>query len=568
MREPQRWDEAAQRYRAVAAPNMIEQADQESPARGGWLHPWFLDARERRFEGRSLVREQPWTDGNHVESLIHGDTYFARLAVELETLAPGDLLCLADWRGDDDEKLTDAGPTLAVMLTELARRGVDVRGLLWRSHPKGLGFNEEEETELAGIVSAAGGTVLLDERVRRAGSHHQKLVVVHRPDDPDADVAFVGGIDLCHGRRDDAVHLGDQQAEHLDRRYGDRAPWHDVQAMVAGPAVAQLLETFRERWNDPTPLERRSSPLGRIRMHVEREQTIPDPIPPPGRAPVARGDHAVQVLRTYPARRPGYPFAPKGERTIAAFYRKAFARATSLLYIEDQYFWSREVGEPLAVALRRNRDLRVIVVVPRLPDRDGVITGPAHRIGQHRTVTMVREAGGERVAVYDIENERGTPIYVHAKVVVIDDEVALLGSDNLNRRSWTHDSELSIAVFDETRDGRAPSDPGGRGTGARRFARSLRLDLEREHLGGAGDVDPAPLATFERWRERARSLDEWYAGGRLGPRPPGRVRPHRLEPVAWWQWPYAVPLYRLLIDPDGRPRAARRSTRLVPAIGS
>jgi phosphatidylserine/phosphatidylglycerophosphate/cardiolipin synthase-like enzyme len=540
---------------------VIAPTDREPSAVMERLHPWFLNEYERRFEGRSLVREQPWTDGNHVEPLVHGHDYFARLASELETLSPGDLVCLADWRGDDDEKLTDAGPTLATLLTELARRGVDVRGLLWRSHPKGLGFNEEEQTELARIVSAAGGTVLLDERVRRAGSHHQKLVVIHRPSDPDADVAFVGGIDLCHGRRDDGAHLGDPQAEHLDRRYGERAPWHDVHAMAAGPAVGQLLETFRERWNDPTPLERQNSPLGWVRMRSAREQTVRDPLPSLDRAPAACGTHAVQVLRTYPAKRPGYPFAPKGERTIAAFYRKAFARASSLLYIEDQYFWSREVGEALAGALHRNPDLRVIVVVPRFPDRDGVITGPAHRMGQRRTLTMAHEAGGDRVAVYDIENERGTPIYVHAKVVVIDDEVALLGSDNLNRRSWTHDSELSIAVVDDECDDRAPSDPGGRGDGARRFARSLRLELEREHLRSADDADPAPIATFARWRERADALDAWYAGGRTGPRPPGRVRPHRLEPVAWWQRLYALPLYHLLIDPDGRPAGSGRVTR-------
>jgi phosphatidylserine/phosphatidylglycerophosphate/cardiolipin synthase-like enzyme len=525
----------------------------------GDSHPWFLDERQRRFEGRSLVREQAWTDGNHVEPLVHGRTYFARLAAELETLAPGDLVCIADWRGDDDEKLTDAGPTLAVLLTELAGRGVEVRGLLWRSHPKALGFNEKEETELAQITSAAGGTVLLDERVRRAGSHHQKLVVVHRPDDPDADIAFVGGIDLCHGRRDDAAHQGDPQAEHLDRRYGDRAPWHDAQAVVTGPAVAQLLETFRERWNDPTPLERRSSPLGWLRMRIERERTVPDKIPAPPRAPAHRGTHAVQVLRTYPARNPGYPFAPKGERTIANFYRKAFARARSLLYIEDQYFWSREVGESLAGALRRSPELRVIVVVPKFPDRDGMITGPAHRVGQDRMLSIVLGAGGDRVAVYDIENEQGTPIYVHAKIVVIDDEVALLGSDNLNRRSWTHDSELSIAVVDDERDDRQPIDPGGRGDGARRFARSLRLGLEREHLSLATDADPAPIATFTRWREHADSLEAWHAGGMSGPRPPGRVRAHRLEPVATWQRLYAVPLYLLLIDPDGRPGSARFS---------
>jgi phosphatidylserine/phosphatidylglycerophosphate/cardiolipin synthase-like enzyme len=531
-----------------------------SPVEEG--HPWFLDARERAHPGQSLVRDQPWTEGNRVTPLIHGRTYFARLAETLEPVAPGDLVCVTDWRGDDDEKLSDDGPTLAGVLTQLARRGVEVRGLLWRSHPKALGFSEEAETELAAIVNAAGGELLLDERVRRAGSHHQKLVVVHHASASDGDVAFVGGVDLCHGRRDDADHLGDPQAQHLDPRYGERAPWHDLQVEVHGPAVAQLFETFRERWNDRTPLEHQRSPFAWMRFRKAHEPTVPAPLPPPRRPPEPVGPHAVQVLRTYPFRRPPYPFAPQGERTIARFYRKAFTRARSLLYIEDQYFWSREVGQALADALRRSPELRVIVVVPRFPDRDGLISGPPHRVAQQATLGLVQAAGGDRVAVYDLENERGTSIYVHAKVVVIDDELALVGSDNLNRRSWTHDSELSIAVFDHDRDERDPVDPGGRGNGARVFARSLRLELSREHLCAEKDDELLdPVQTFERWREAARALDAWHETGRQRPRPPGRVREHRPEPVAIWQRPYSALLYRLLIDPDGRPFALRRAHR-------
>jgi phosphatidylserine/phosphatidylglycerophosphate/cardiolipin synthase-like enzyme len=200
----------------------------------------------------------------------------------------------------------------------------------------------------------------------------------------------------------------------------------------------------------------------------------------------------------------------------------------------------------------------VIVVVPRFPDRDGPVTGPPHRVGQRRTLDMVRDAGGDRVAAYDLENEAGTPIYVHAKVVVIDDEVALIGSDNMNRRSWTHDSELSIAVFDHELDDREPLDPAGKGDGARVFARSLRLELAREHLDAEKDeglIDP--IEVFDRWRETARALDAWHDGGRVGPRPPGRIRAHRPAPVPVWQLTYGVPLYRLLIDPDGRPLRAR-----------
>jgi phosphatidylserine/phosphatidylglycerophosphate/cardiolipin synthase-like enzyme len=525
-------------------------------------HPWFLSAAERAHPGPSDVRALAWTEGNRLTPLVDGREYFARLAETLEPLEPGDRVFLMDWRGDDDEVLADGGPTLAGILAELARRGVEVRGLLWRSHPRVLGFNEEEETELAAVVNEAGGELLLDERVRRAGSHHQKLVIVEHPDDPDADVAFVGGIDLCHGRRDDAGHLGDPQAEHLDRRYGERAPWHDVQVEVRGPALAQLRETFRERWDDRTPIEHESSPLGRLRARAAREPTVPELLPPRTRAPSPCGTHAVQVLRTYPARRPAYPFAPHGERTIARFYQSALTRARSLLYIEDQYFWSRDVGESLARALRRSPELRVIVVVPRFPDRDGWISGPPHRIGQHGTLELVRDAGGERVAVYDVENELGTPIYVHAKVVVIDDEVALVGSDNMNRRSWTHDSELSLAVFDAERDGREPWDPGLEGRGARRFARSLRLRLAREHLcAGEDDGLLDPVGTFERFRESARALDAWHRGGRRGPRPSGRLREHVPEPVAPWQRLFAAPLYRLLIDPDGRPFGMRRAHR-------
>jgi phosphatidylserine/phosphatidylglycerophosphate/cardiolipin synthase-like enzyme len=523
-------------------------------------HPWFLSMAELGNPASVLSRDRPWTDGNAVSPLIHGAVYFDRLAGALGSTQPGDQVFVADWRGDDDELLRDDGPTLSEALCDLAKRGVEVRGLLWRSHPKALGFHEAEHTELAATVNEAGGELLLDERVRRAGSHHQKLVAIHRHDDPDGDVAFVGGTDLCHGRRDDVQHDGDPQAEHIDKRYGERAPWHDAQAEVRGPAVADLAATFRERWNDPLPLEHRSTPFGRLRAKTVREPLVPDPLAPIGPAPAAVGSHAVQVLRTYPAKRPRSPFAPDGERTIARFYLKALERARSMLYVEDQYFWSREIGEAVAKALERAPDLRLTVVVPRFPDRDGMITGPPHRLGQERTLSRILAAGGDRVAVFDLESEQGHPIYVHAKVVVIDDEVALIGSDNLNRRSWTHDSELSIAVLDEERDQRAPLDPRGQGAGARRFARDLRLRLAEEHLGIGRDEQALldPIEAFDRWVDGARALDAWHDGGRTGARPPGRIRRHRPEAVHIWQRAFAAPLYRLLIDPDGRTAAMRR----------
>ena len=98
------------------------------------------------------------------------------------------------------------------------------------------------------------------------------------------------------------------------------------------------------------------------------------------------GTHAVQVLRTYPARLRRYPFAPLGERSISQAYRKVLDRARRLIYIEDQYLWGTLIADALAAALRRAPQLRMIIVVPRHPDRDGRISGRAARAAQWRAI--------------------------------------------------------------------------------------------------------------------------------------------------------------------------------------
>lgn len=208
------------------------------------LDDWFLRPGERGNPATGVDSRRPgaaaWTEGNDVSALLHGATYFGRLATHLSRLGGGGQVRFTDWRGDGDEQLGDEGPEISVILADVCRRGVDVRGLLWRSHSDRLAFSSKQNRRLANDVDQAGGEVLLDERVRRGGSHHQKLVILRDPGDQRADVAFVGGIDLCHGRRDDTQHRGDGQAIELDRRYGPRPPWHDIQLEVSGPAVGDL----------------------------------------------------------------------------------------------------------------------------------------------------------------------------------------------------------------------------------------------------------------------------------------------------------------------------------------
>jgi len=166
-----------------------------------------------------------WTEGNLVRPLIHGATYFAELNHRVMQMRDGDLLMFADWRGDSNERLADTPDTeIGKVFADAARRGVDVRGLVWRSHWDGLAFSAAENRHLGDEINDAGGECLLDMRVRIGGSHHQKFVILRHHQRPDLDVAFLGGIDLCHGRRDDASHQGDPQPQPMAAVYGPRPP--------------------------------------------------------------------------------------------------------------------------------------------------------------------------------------------------------------------------------------------------------------------------------------------------------------------------------------------------------
>ncbi|WP_249933143.1 phospholipase D-like domain-containing protein [Blastococcus sp. CCUG 61487] len=495
-----------------------------------------------------------------MRALVDGRDYLAELARALARVGDGDAVLLVGWRADADELLDDDGPSVGEAFAAAARRGAVVRGLLWRSHPEAIGYVLEVNRALARSLNAAGGLVLLDQRIRLIGSHHQKFVVLTGAS---GDVAFLGGIDLARSRRDGRAHDGDQQARPLAPEYGPTPPQHDVQLEVRAPAVRDVERVFRERWEDPAPLTRWPWQTTSDRRH-DLPRT-PDQLPPPAPAPAEAGSCAVQLLRTYPRRRPAYPFAPAGERSVARGFAKALARARRLVYVEDQYLWSREVARIFAAALRRSPELRVIAVVPRHPDGEGRLHSLTSLLGRNYAWQMVEEAGGDRVQLFDLENEAGTPVYVHAKVTIVDDVWAAVGSANLNRRSWTHDSELTAAVLDEERDHREPADPGGRGDGARAFARNLRLTLMREHLGRAdGDdldlLDPDGAA--EVTLRAAAELDEWRAAGRTGPRPAGRLRAHpRRGGGGLLLRGLVSPVYDLAYDPDGRPwrmRARRR----------
>jgi hypothetical protein len=150
------------------------------------LSDWFLTASERGNPSTEVDRRHDdglaWTEGNDGRVLVDGAEYFARLHEVLCACEPGDWVSFTDWQGDPDELLRGPGTEVGNVLAELATRGVNVRGLLWRSHPEAMNFGEGKNLAFSKAINDAGGQVLLDHRVRRTGSHHQKLVVVQHAD--------------------------------------------------------------------------------------------------------------------------------------------------------------------------------------------------------------------------------------------------------------------------------------------------------------------------------------------------------------------------------------------------
>jgi phosphatidylserine/phosphatidylglycerophosphate/cardiolipin synthase-like enzyme len=89
-------------------------------------------------------------------------------------------------------------------------------------------------------------------------------------------------------------------------------------------------------------------------------------------------------------------------------------------------------------------------------------------------ITPLRQAGGDKVRIF-VKSPFGADVahsYVHAKTWIFDDQFAIIGSANVNRRSWTHDSEIDVGVYDESTNSRS----------SYTFAHRLRISLWAEHL--------------------------------------------------------------------------------------
>jgi phosphatidylserine/phosphatidylglycerophosphate/cardiolipin synthase-like enzyme len=396
--------------------------------------------------------------GNALEILVDGGEALPRIAEALGGARSS--VHIAGWHVTPDFGLRrdDQASRLRDVLGELAER-VEVRVLLWAGAPARF-FTPDRAAVRRVREELLRGTRVqcaLDSHERPMHCHHEKLVIV------DGDIAFVGGIDL--------TSLGGDRFDTGDHPMRGRLGWHDAASRVRGPAVADVAEHFAARW------------------HAVTGERLDRYAPPP-----PAGDLQLQVVRTVPEKI--YDFSPQGDFRILEAYTRALRSARKLVYLESQFLWSAQVVGILARKLREPPcdDFRVIVLLPAKANNGADATR-----GQLGVLASADNGAGRFLATtISARTARlGGPLYVHAKVGIIDDAWLTVGSANLNEHSFFNDSEMNVVTCDPA------------------LARETRLRLWAEHLECSVDeVSGEPAHVVDRlWRPiAAEQLDRHQRG--------------------------------------------------------
>ncbi|OMB94856.1 phospholipase D-like domain-containing protein [Mycobacterium colombiense] len=342
--------------------------------------------------------------------------------------------------------------------------------------------------------------------------HHQKIVVV------DDAVAFCGGIDLTLERWDTRAHAHDNPHRRTaGRSYGPR---HDVGLAVDGAAARALGEQALARWQTAT--KRSLAPV------EAKHSAWPSKLEPNLR------NIDVGIARTVPELddRPEV-------REVEALNLAAIAAARHTVYVENQYLASRTIAQALAARLREGDGPEIVIVLARRgnnPLERGTMDSARHRL-----IRLLWDADDHgRLGVYWPATDGGTPIYIHSKVLVIDDRLLRIGSSNFNNRSMGFDSECDVAI--EAAPANSEHDD------VRREITAARSELMAEHLGvSVGEFEDA----IGEHRSVLKAIEALRGEGKT-------LRPFTERTVADEAGPLAE---NDLMDPDHVPRSLTRSVQ-------
>lgn len=387
--------------------------------------------------------------------VVDGADYF--VALRQAMLSAQKSILLVGWDFDSriilGDAAADGGPErLGAFILWLAKRrpGLEIRLLRWDTGAIKAMLNPSNLAAVLRWKAHPRITLRLDAMHPFGGSHHQKIVAI------DDDMAFCGGIDITVGRWDTREHPDfDPRRNAPDGR--EHGPWHDATSAFDGAAARAIGDLARDRWKAAT---------GETLAPVQGGGDCwPAALKPTFR------NVSLGLARTLPKLADRAPVLE-----VEASFLELIRGAKRFIYAESQYFASRRIARAIAERLVEPDGPEIVLVNPQAVE--GWLEPLAMDTARARLVGALRQIDRRgRFRIYCPQTETGRQIFVHAKVMVVDDAWLRVGSSNFNNRSMRFDSECDVILQ-------------GRTDGERAGIAGLRNDLMAEHLG----TTPAAVA--------------------------------------------------------------------------
>ena len=373
-----------------------------------------------------------------------------------------------------DEEKDGADYSLGRFLLDLAHRRpeVSIDILKWNFGALKTLFRGSAIAWVARLATTRSITFKLDGAHPPGCSHHQKIVVI------DDCFAVCGGIDMTGDRWDRPAHA-DHDPGRVRPNGKPYGPWHDATMAVDGPLAAALGELARDRWENATGRK-----LGPV--------TGADPIWPKD-LPVQFTNRDFAVARN----RAEYKEL-SAIKEVEALFLDMIASAKRFIYAENQYFTSPRIADAIIRRMKEPQPPEIVFVNPIRAD--GWLEQVAMDAARVRLAQVIGlQDPANRFRIFTPVTEGGDDIYVHAKVMIVDDHVLRVGSSNMNNRSLGLDSECDLAI-----------EAGGDDRIEMEIA-ALRTRLMAEHLG----AEPEEVRTlFEQTGSMLDTIEALRRDGR------------------------------------------------------
>ncbi|MGZ3688101.1 MAG: phospholipase D-like domain-containing protein, partial [Bdellovibrionota bacterium] len=269
---------------------------------------------------------------------------------------------------------------------------------------------------------------IFDNRHPLGASHHEKVAII------DGKIGFCGGIDLCDDRWDSPNHFYFDPRRSLSWKSENHGPYHDLAVQVTGQVVGVIQAHVARRWGELS--------------------SIPFPAPEP--TGEVHGGHRVYVSRTQAGVDAGATGTPI-VREIEFLYRDLIESAEHQILIEGQYYWSRQIHDLLEAKIHRmrgRRDFKIIVVLADLKEAKSF----TRHLAPYEHSLLERLEKAARISGIDLvigtpvvsapqgEPHPPKPVYIHSKLMVIDDRYLSIGSANFTSRALRIDTEVNLTL--------------------------------------------------------------------------------------------------------------------------